>query len=73
MWQIRGKKESLRNNWPSQTAFAVLVTLQTVFAYFFWLAYGTMAFIIGPLRTWSTILSILLWYQAAYLPDHCLR
>lgn len=41
--------------------------------YFFWLAYGTMAIVIGPMRTWSVILAIVLWYQANRMPQACLR
>lgn len=73
MLRIKGRNESLQDSWISQSIFAVIVALQIVFAYFFWLAYGTMAFFLGPLRTWSTILNIFLWYQAATLPDHCLK
>ncbi|XP_067009565.1 transmembrane protein 62 isoform X2 [Anabrus simplex] len=53
--------------------FLAVVVLQMMFAYSFWLAYGTMAFILGPLRTWSVVLAIILWYQACTLPDKCLR
>ncbi|GLH01779.1 Uncharacterized protein GBIM_07843 [Gryllus bimaculatus] len=53
--------------------FAVLVMLQMIFAYFFWLAYGTMAFILGPLRTWSVLLALLLWQQANSLPRKFLQ
>ncbi|RZC39664.1 transmembrane protein 62 [Asbolus verrucosus] len=42
-------------------------------AYLFWMAYGTLAFILGPLRTWSVILAAILWYNAIYLPERCTR
>lgn len=73
MWRIKGRKVCFKDSWPSQTAFGALIALQMMFAYFFWLAYGTMAFFLGPLRTWSTLLSAFLWYQAVTLPDYCLR
>lgn len=73
MWRVKKRRECFEKNWPTQVAFAALITLQAAFAYFFWLAYGTMAFLLGPLRTWSTVLSAFLWYQAVTLPDHCLR
>jgi len=44
--------------------FVVVLTVQLDFAYFFWLAYGTMAFLLGPLRTWSVLLGVVLWHQA---------
>ncbi|KAG8240349.1 hypothetical protein J437_LFUL000824 [Ladona fulva] len=53
--------------------FVVIVSLQVMFAYFFWLAYGTMAFLLGPLRTWSIALGIVLWQYAINLPEKCLR
>ncbi|KAK3909132.1 Transmembrane protein 62 [Frankliniella fusca] len=71
--KMKGKTERFRDTWWNQTVFAALLTFQTMLAYMFWLAYGTMAFILGPLRTWSTILSVFLWYQATFLPDHCLK
>ncbi|KAE8751912.1 hypothetical protein FOCC_FOCC001389 [Frankliniella occidentalis] len=71
--KIKGKPEKFKDTWLSQTVFAALLTFQTMLAYMFWLAYGTMAFILGPLRTWSTIMSVFLWYQVVTLPDHCLK
>ncbi|KAK6636235.1 hypothetical protein RUM43_009893 [Polyplax serrata] len=42
--------------------FGVVVCIQIICAYFFWLAYGTIAFFLGPLRTWSIILALVLWW-----------
>ncbi|XP_011498584.1 PREDICTED: transmembrane protein 62-like [Ceratosolen solmsi marchali] len=53
--------------------FVLLVTLQATMIYFFWLAYGTVATIFCPLRTWSLFLAILLWYQVYQMPTKCLR
>ncbi|XP_046387556.1 transmembrane protein 62-like [Ischnura elegans] len=53
--------------------FFVIVTVQLIFASFFWLAYGTMAFLLGPLRTWSIVLGIILWQVAIRLPERYLR
>lgn len=53
--------------------FILIVATQMAYAYFFWLAYGTLAFVLGPLRTWSIILGIILWTQAISLPEKCLR
>ncbi|XP_064082624.1 transmembrane protein 62-like isoform X1 [Macrobrachium nipponense] len=62
----------------------ILITIQLIAAYFFYLAYGTMAMLLGPLRTWSAILGLVLWHQATtmhrdllrgaaevWAPDHC--
>ncbi|XP_059485481.1 transmembrane protein 62-like [Neocloeon triangulifer] len=52
--------------------FIFIVAVQMAYAYFFWLAYGTLAFVLGPLRTWSVILGIFLWFQAISLQEKCL-
>ncbi|KAG7305922.1 hypothetical protein JYU34_008475 [Plutella xylostella] len=53
--------------------FILLLSVQLLLAYFFWLEYGTLSFIIGPLRTWSVPLSILLWYKTMTLPPDVCR
>lgn len=64
---LRGVKR-LINNLP----FVFLLSIQFLLAYFFWLEYGTMCLIFGPLRTWSIALSILLWYKTLNLPpEYC--
>ncbi|XP_042216646.1 transmembrane protein 62-like isoform X2 [Homarus americanus] len=51
----------------------LLITMQMITAYSFWLAYGTMALLLGPLRTWSAILGIILWYQSSTMHKDLLR
>lgn len=53
--------------------FFILFTMQVFMAYFFWLAYGTLAFILGPLRTWSLVLAAVLYYQALHLNEKNIR
>ncbi|XP_038214829.1 transmembrane protein 62-like [Zerene cesonia] len=54
--------------------FIFLLTIQSLLAYFFWLEYGTISFLLSPLRTWSVGLSTLLWYKTLSLPpDYCRR
>lgn len=53
--------------------FIVLLCVQLEMAYLFWLAYGTLAFILGPLRTWSAILALILWHQTFTFPVHCIK
>ncbi|XP_015586433.1 transmembrane protein 62 [Cephus cinctus] len=53
--------------------FLILITMQISMAYSFWLAYGTLATILGALRTWSIVLAIFLWYQANAMPQSCMR
>lgn len=64
---LRGFKRLLKN-----LPFIFLLSIQLLLAYFYWLEYGTLAFIFGPLRTWSVFLNILLWYKTLTLPpDYC--
>ncbi|XP_026297136.1 transmembrane protein 62 isoform X2 [Apis mellifera] len=51
----------------------LLIIMQTCMAYFFWLAYGTLATILCPLRTWSIFLAMMLWHQVNTMPHSCLR
>jgi len=44
--------------------------MQMVFAYYFWLAYGTLAFILGFMRTWSVFISAYLWYTSVTLSQN---
>ncbi|KAJ4435764.1 hypothetical protein ANN_18383, partial [Periplaneta americana] len=69
---LMGKSSSLLDRLCQHLPFVVILTLQMAFAYFFWLAYGTMAFLLGPLRTWSVLLGMALWYQATNLPEKTL-
>ncbi|KRT85365.1 hypothetical protein AMK59_726 [Oryctes borbonicus] len=68
-----GKPSSIYNKIKLHLPFVMLMSLQIFMAYFFWLAYGTLAFILGPLRTWSIILAAILWQQALTYPDRCIR
>ncbi|MPC58595.1 Transmembrane protein 62 [Portunus trituberculatus] len=53
------------NLYESDTLANPNTSLLMITAFFFWLAYGTMALFLGPLRTWSAVLGLILWYQAA--------
>lgn len=53
--------------------FYLIITVEIILAVFFWNAYGVVAFLIGPFRTWSVVLNISLWYMARNVPDKCLR
>lgn len=64
---VRGVKRVVKH-----LPFVFLLSVQMLLAYFFWLEYGTMSFVFGPLRTWSIALSLLLWYKIMTLsPDYC--
>lgn len=67
------KKKSKLAAMTLHTPFVLLILFQLEMAYLFWLAYGTLAFILGPLRTWSVFLAIALWYQSLTYPSNCTR
>lgn len=53
--------------------FIVLLSMQVIFAFSFWLSYGTLALILGPLRTWPLVMGFYLWRQVHTLPQHVIR
>lgn len=57
----------------SNAAFYFIISVEIILAIIFWNSYGTLAFLIGPFRTWSVVLNAALWYSARNIPDHCLR
>ncbi|CAG9823206.1 unnamed protein product [Phaedon cochleariae] len=67
------RKETLTRKICRHMPFTVIFSIQVIMAYLFWLAYGTMAFFLGPLRTWSLLLAAILYYQALHLPEKCIR
>lgn len=52
--------------------FIVIIGIEIVLAIIFWWAYGTVAFVVGPFRTWSVILHITLFYLAENVPEKSL-
>lgn len=67
--KFRGKISFCTEHSP----FIIIIIIEIVLAIFFWQAYGTMAFLLGPFRTWSILLNVSLWHLARNLPDKCLR
>lgn len=65
---VRGIRRLIRN-----LPFIFLLSIQLLLAYYFWLEYGTMSCMFGPLRTWSIVLSVLLWYKTMNLPHEQCR
>lgn len=68
-----GKPLPLKSKICLHLPFSVIFTMQVCMAYLFWLAYGTLAFILGPLRTWSLVLASWLYYQAMHLNEKNVR
>lgn len=71
MKQYRATPFALRK--MSQIPFCLIMTIEVALAVFFGIAYGTLAFLLGPFRTWSVILNFTLWYMARNVPDQCLK
>lgn len=57
----------------SQAPFYIIIAIEILLAIFFGMAYGAVAFIIGPFRSWSVVLNLILFYLARNLPDECLK
>lgn len=67
------KKKTICGHISLHLPFLLIFGIQVEMAYLFWLAYGTMAFLLGPLRTWSLLLAAILWFFAINLPEKCTR
>lgn len=59
----RVKRTRCQKFWP-HIPFAFIITVEVILAVFYFIAYGTVSFVMGPLRTWSVILHIVLFHQA---------
>lgn len=57
----------------SQAPFFFILAVELLLSIFFGMAYGAVAFFIGPFRTWSVILNFLLWYMSRNIPDQCYK
>lgn len=68
-----GKPKTLLTHIGLQLPFSLIIAIQLLMAYFFWLAYGVLAFLLGFLRTWSIILAVVLWHYTLHLPEKCVR
>lgn len=68
-----GKPKDLRTLIGMHLPFSIIIAIQILMAYFFWMAYGTLAFLLGFLRTWSIILALTLWYFVLHLPQKCVQ
>ncbi|CAG0915465.1 unnamed protein product [Notodromas monacha] len=62
-------KKFLRTNVP----IFVLICIMTMFAIYFGVGYGVTAFFLGPLRTYSVVLAVVLWYHALKLPKESFK
>lgn len=70
---IPEKQKSNFSRRMEHAPFIMIIAIEIVLAIFFWNAYGTLAFILGPFRTWSVIMHCVLWYMARNIPNKCLK
>lgn len=71
--ESKSKFKTQMKRYFNHLPFIFVITVEIILAFFFWWAYGILAFIVGPFRTWSVIFNILLWYFAVSIPDKCLK
>lgn len=74
--RLVGVPEKPRSGWARRfehAPFAIIVAVELVLAVFFWNAYGALAFVCGPFRTWSVVLHMGLWYMARRVPEQSMR
>lgn len=74
--RLVGVPEKPRAKWQRKFAhapFVLIVAVEVVLAIFFWYAYGMLAFLCGPFRTWSVVLHIVLWWTARHVPEQSVR
>ncbi|XP_075225591.1 transmembrane protein 62-like isoform X2 [Lycorma delicatula] len=53
--------------------FIIIISVQVLFTYSFWLEYGGMAVLLGPLRLWSIFYALWLIYFAHVIPEVAIR
>jgi hypothetical protein len=70
--ETKTAKSILKSTFKNMPFFLIML-VEIILAIYYWTAYGTFVFLITPLRTWSVILNITLWYQSKYLPNSSLR
>lgn len=68
-----GKPKAVLTQVGLHLPFSVIIAVQILMAYFFWMAYGALAFLLGFLRTWSVIMAVTLWHYILHLPEKCVR
>ncbi|CAH1174265.1 unnamed protein product [Phaedon cochleariae] len=68
-----GKTPSFLSKLCLHLVFTVLLLIQLIFSYMFWLEYGGMALLFSVIRTWSVIVGTVLIYQASHFPQEWIK
>jgi hypothetical protein len=67
-------EESFLQVLKANLPFLALIVAEILLAIFYLIQNGFVAFLISPLRVWSVLYSLYLFYQAHYkIPDSCFR
>lgn len=53
--------------------FTIIMTVEIFLSSIFFYEYGTLAFLIAPMRTWANVMNIYLYYKTLNLPETDLR
>lgn len=56
-----------------QLPMLLLLLFNCYVAYLTIPTYGTLAFFMNPIKTWSVIAAVILWQLAIHMPEHCFR
>jgi len=70
------KGQAVHNTWRNcwkHLPFVLFFAIQLVSLIPFAMSYGTMAFLLCPMRTWAVALVVYLWYKASHLLKHDLK
>lgn len=54
-------------------AFYMIIAIEISLSIYFGVYYGIISIILGPFRTWSIAMNIMLYYFAQNVPDHLLK
>lgn len=69
---VTRKRTRFQSFWP-HLPFILIITVELALAVFYFIAYGSVSFVLGPIRTWSVILHMILFHQAYNLKPKSLR
>lgn len=56
-----------------RVTFYIIITIEIILSIYFGVYYGYIAFLLGPFRTWSVAMNILLYYFVQNVPEQLLK
>uniref|UniRef100_A0A1B6LP93 Uncharacterized protein n=2 Tax=Graphocephala atropunctata TaxID=36148 RepID=A0A1B6LP93_9HEMI len=64
---------AILRHWWADSALYIVLLLQLLFLYFFWLSYGSLATLLGPFRSWPIVVCVCLWRRIHQTPLHTIK